>query len=158
MAGGLFGKPFALNIKCVIFSLIQMGLFLYAPNIQNQYMLYFILFLIFVVSYVALAWYDYYYDCRILPFKRGKLSLTGTFKPPPHMPKLQLEHKETDIGNKRNHHIIHLSHILIIAPLLLYMFIQRDKVNPTIYPLLGALIALTLGYHGIQLMLHFHKD
>ena len=34
MAGGIFGKPFALNIKCIIFSLIIMALFLYKPDIR----------------------------------------------------------------------------------------------------------------------------
>ena len=32
MAGGLFGKPFALNIKCIIFSLMIMAIFLYKPK------------------------------------------------------------------------------------------------------------------------------
>ena len=61
-----------------------MGLFLYKPVIKSNLALYAILFLIFVISYVAMAWYDYYYDCRILPLKRGDRSVTGLFKPPPH--------------------------------------------------------------------------
>jgi len=48
MAGGLFGKPFALNIKCIIFSLIIMVIFLYKPEIKNGYILYATLFGIFV--------------------------------------------------------------------------------------------------------------
>ena len=29
MAGGLFGRPFTFNIKCIIFSLLIMAIFLY---------------------------------------------------------------------------------------------------------------------------------
>ncbi len=81
MAGGLFGRPFVLNIKCIVFSLLIMTIFLYKPNIQNNYIMAFTLFGIFVLAYVAMAWYDYFYDCRILPLKRGEKSVTG-FKPP----------------------------------------------------------------------------
>ena len=40
MAGGLFGRPFVLNEKCIFFSVICMALFLYKPNFTNQYILY----------------------------------------------------------------------------------------------------------------------
>ena len=56
-----------------------MALFLYKPNIKTNTALYATLFIIFVISYVAMAWYDYFYDCRIIPLKRGKLSFTGLF-------------------------------------------------------------------------------
>ena len=71
MAGGLFGRPFVLNEKCIVFSLICMTLFLFKPTFRNQYLLYFTLFIIFVVAYVAMAWYDYYFNCDIVPLKRG---------------------------------------------------------------------------------------
>ena len=32
-----------------------------------------------------MAWYDYYFDCRILPLKRGERSVTGVLKPPVYM-------------------------------------------------------------------------
>ena len=53
MAGGLFDRPFAFNMKCIVFSIISMALFLYKPAFKNQYYLYFTLFIIFVVSYVC---------------------------------------------------------------------------------------------------------
>ena len=95
MAGGLFGKPFVFNIKCIIFSLLCMALFLINPTFKSKYTMYFTLFLIFAISYVAMAWYDAYYDCQILPFKRGKYSLTGLMKPKVHLYEKQVEHKET---------------------------------------------------------------
>ncbi len=40
MACGLFGQPVAFNIKCIIFSLLCMGLFLYIPTCSKNYTLY----------------------------------------------------------------------------------------------------------------------
>ena len=61
MSGGIFdGYPFTLNIKCIIFSFIIMIIYSFRPpalSIAPQMLVY---FLIFVVSYVSLAWYDYY--------------------------------------------------------------------------------------------------
>ena len=70
-----------LNVKCIIFALIVMGIFLINPSdiIKNTGLLIAVLIGIFVVAYVAMAWYDYYYDCRIDPLKRGHLSFTGLF-------------------------------------------------------------------------------
>jgi predicted neutral ceramidase superfamily lipid hydrolase len=149
MSGGLFGRPFVLNIKCVIFSLIIMFLFLYKPDFKNNYSLYFTLFLIFVISYVCLAWYDYYYDCSLMPLKRGG-GITSIFKPPAHAPKKQKVNNEAE--HKRHKIIIYLSHIVFIAPLIAYIAIMKNKAKSHIYPLLGALAAFTLMYHGYELI------
>jgi len=143
MSGGLFGRPFVLNIKCIIFSLIIMILFLYKPTIKSKLLLGFILFIIFVISYVALAWYDYYYACRVLPLQRGDRSLTGLFKPEPHSQK-QLDKSNTKKGNL----LIYISHIIFIVPLLLYISYYKNKVKPFIYSILIALALFTLIYHG----------
>ena len=85
MAGGLFGKPFALNEKCIVFSIIIMALFLYKPEIKSNLVMGVVLFVLFVVSYVAMAWYDYYFDCKVLPLKRGEVGgITSVFKPDAH--------------------------------------------------------------------------
>jgi hypothetical protein len=63
MAGGIFPNyPFELNIKCVIFSAIIIGLFFYCPPDMNIFWKIFISFVLFVIAYVALAWYDYKFD------------------------------------------------------------------------------------------------
>jgi hypothetical protein len=60
MAGGIFpGKPFNWNIKCVIFTLVIASGYWYLPY-RNTWVLVFLLWL----PYVALAWYDYSYDCK----------------------------------------------------------------------------------------------
>jgi len=152
MSGGLFGRPFVLNIKCIIFSLFIMILFLYKPNIKSKLILATVLFIIFVISYVALAWYDYYYDCQILPLQRGDRSLTGLFKPKVHSQK-QIDKSNTKKGNL----LIYLSHIIFIVPLLLYISYYKNKVNVFIYPILIALAVFTLIYHGGAMLQGTHN-
>ncbi len=153
MAGGLFGKPFAFNIKCIIFSLIIMTLFLYNPEIKNNYLLYGILFIIFIISYVAMAWYDYFFDCRILPLRKGEKSLQKYIKPPAHDDKKQ-EDWICEEDKNRKMILIYISHIIFIVPILAYIAIYKKRVNPIIYPLLGVLAIFTLGYHGVSLLLY----
>ena len=156
MAGGLFGRPFTFNVKCIIFSIICMALFLYKPNIKNQYVLYGVLFLIFTVAYVAMAWYDYYFNCDVLPLQKGKYSLQQYIKPPAHKPKKQIEHKVGAIDKKMHSILIYALHILFIVPILAYLALYKTKVNPMVYPLLGVLALFTLGYHGVRLMTAVH--
>jgi hypothetical protein len=156
MAGGLFGKPFAFNIKCIIFSLICMTLFLYNPIFSNNYVLYGTLFIIFIIAYVAMAWYDYYFDCRILPLRKGNLSWQSLVKPPAHEPEKQKEWScEQDTSAK--HILIYLAHIFFIVPLIAYVALYRKRVNSLVYPILGVLAIFTLGYHGMYLLLSSHK-
>jgi hypothetical protein len=72
MAGGIFpGAPFKFNIKCIIFSLTLAGGYWYLPP-KNFWVLFFLLWF----PYIALAWYDYSYNCRdklgptVVPFGR----------------------------------------------------------------------------------------
>ena len=155
MAGGLFGKPFALNVKCVIFSLISMALFLYKPTFSNNYMLYGTLFFIFTVAYVAMAWYDYFFDCRILPLRKGDFSWQQFIKPPAHQKEKQEEWSCEEDKTARLT-LIYLSHIIFIVPLITYIALYKTKANPIVYPLLGVLALFTLGYHGIFLLRSSH--
>lgn len=81
MAGGVFpGRPFAFNLKCILFTAAVAGGYWYAPH-RNLLILGFLLWL----PYVAMSWYDYKYDCRdkmrptIVPFGRYAFL---PFKPP----------------------------------------------------------------------------
>ena len=160
MAGGLFGRPFVFNEKCIIFSILCMLLFLYKPTFRNQYTLYFTLFIIFVIAYVAMAWYDYYFDCTIVPLKRGKNSITGQFKPPTHETEKQEDtsddHGENTVDAKRTRILIYLLHILLIVPLLLYIAHFKTKCNKIVYPIIGVLAIFTAGYHAGFLMMSAH--
>ena len=155
MSCGLFGQHLTFNIKCIIFSLLCMALFLYKPTFSNSYTLYGTLFIIFVIAYVAMAWYDYFYKCRILPLKQGEYSWMRKIKPPAHEPEKQKEGKCNEDITAR-HMLIYLAHMIFIAPLIAYVAIYKTKVNPIVYPLLGVLAFFTLGYHGISLMTSSH--
>lgn len=164
MAGGLFGRPFYFNEKCIVFSLICMGLFLYKPNFTNKYLLYFTLFLIFVLAYVAMAWYDYYFNCDLVALKRGERSFTGLFKPPAHVPEYQYDKskkqlnttEKIDESENRRHMLIYGMHLIVIAPILGYVALYGIKSNKFIYPIIGVLALFTAGYHGVALMIGSH--
>jgi hypothetical protein len=98
MAGGLFdNQPFALNIKCIIFSLLLAAGYWFLPQ-KNLIVIVALLYF----PYLALAWYDYYYDCR-----KGQLQPTVfpfgeyvylPFKPPDYQQRyneLSQERKDT---------------------------------------------------------------
>ena len=152
MAGGLFGRPFVFNVKCIIFAIMVMAIFLYKPSFRSSTSLYFTLFIIFVVSYVAMAWYDFFFDCSILPLKKGTASLTGLFKPPSHRPKKQ----EGEVDHKHRLYLIYFSHILLFAPLLIYVALRGKRCVAVAFPILGALAVLTLLYHGMKLTQFVH--
>lgn len=72
MAGGIFpGQPLALNIKCVIFTLLIAGGYWYLPSKNIP-----VLIALLYFPYLALAWYDYIYKCEyklqptLFPFGR----------------------------------------------------------------------------------------
>ena len=61
MAGGIFdNQPFSLNLKCIIFTLLLAGGYWYLPPKKIW-----ILISLLYFPYLALAWYDYIYDCRV---------------------------------------------------------------------------------------------
>lgn len=81
MAGGLFpGQPFKFNVKCIIFTLVLAAGYWYLPP-KNLWILAFLLWF----PYIALAWYDWSYQCQdklqptLVPFGRY---IWLPFKPP----------------------------------------------------------------------------
>ena len=72
MAGGIFpGHPFEFNMKCILFTAAIAGGYWFLPP-KNFWVLFFWLWF----PYIALAWYDYSYNCRdklgptVVPFGR----------------------------------------------------------------------------------------
>ena len=160
MSGGIFtGYPFTLNVKCIIFSLIVMALYSYCPpQSQSPFVKYIIYFALFVVSYVAMAWYDWYYGCSQLPLHRGqKGGITGLLKPPPHEPEKQTKQLMTVEEVDKNKKTIFWLHFALIVPFLTYIGVMREKAHPRAYDLLLALTAFTAVYHGIRVLSTIHK-
>jgi hypothetical protein len=60
MAGGLFPeKPFAFNAKCIVGTAVIAGGYWWLPPKSAW-----VLILLLWLPYVAMAWYDYLYDCK----------------------------------------------------------------------------------------------
>ena len=159
MSGGLFvGYPFTLNIKCIIFSLIIMLIYTFRPPVLSLLPSLIIYFIIFVISYISLAWYDYYYGCNQLPLQKSNnpLSITGIFKPKAHEPQKQNEHLFSQKEIDKNNITIYALHILIIVPILLYIGIRAQKTPTQAFYILLVLAAFTAAYHGFRLLGSVH--
>jgi len=159
MAGGLFGRSFVFNIKCIIFSLLCILLFLINPSkiYNKKYLISIILLIIFVLAYVLMAWYDYYYDCRILPLKKAKYSLTELIKPDAHILAKQVEYIDDMKDTRQRKIIIYLFHIILIIPLITYISYYQSKSHTVSFILLGVLTVFTLLYHSTELIYYSHK-
>ncbi len=158
MSGGLFdGYPFTLNIKCIIFSLIIMLIYTFKPPSLSLPVSLLIYFLIFVVSYVAMAWYDYYYGCSQLPLQRSNIGITHHLKPPVYDKERQEEHMFSQKEMDKNSTTIYAMHVLLIVPLLVYIGIKRGKASKHLFEILIVLAAFTAVYHGFRLISTSHK-
>ena len=81
MAGGIYeGRPFSLNLKCIVFTAAVAGGYWFLPPRR-----WWVLAVLLWLPYVSMAWYDHVYDCRdkmgptIVPFGRYVFL---PFKPP----------------------------------------------------------------------------
>ena len=155
MAGGIFGdRPFTLNPKCVLFSIVCMGLFLMKPSFPGPFSAVVSLIVLFWVAYIAMAWYDYYFNCDIVPLRKGTMSLQGKLKPPTHVPEKQnvpVGLSQGKVDSHRDHIIIYLLHILVIVPLIAFIAFLGRKTPKAAFWLLGATAAMTVVYHSIAL-------
>lgn len=113
MAGGIFpGRPFAWNIKCIIFTLVLAGGYWFSPP-RNIWILFFLLW----VPYIAMTWYDYAYDCKnkmqptLFPYGRYVFL---PFKPPGYQAEYQkLPAEQIEAMNTLDHNITWI--LLIVA-------------------------------------------
>ena len=114
---------FTWNIKCIIFTAIIAGGYWFLPH-RNIYILTFLLWF----PYLAMAWYDYLYDCeQMLPtnLPLGRL-IYLPFKPPEY----QQKYKEMPTRMKKvMNSTDKLTVVLIVGALvtyLTYLYINRN--------------------------------
>lgn len=152
MAGGIFGeRPFTLNPKCILFSLICMALFLFRPSFSGPFTAGLALVVVFWVAYIAMAWYDYYFNCDIAPLRKGKYSLQSYLKPPAHVPEKQevaTGQPQGTLDAHRDKLLIYLLHIVVIVPLIGLIAVWGKRTPQGAFWLLGATAVLTLLYHS----------
>ena len=158
MSGGIFPNyPFTLNIKCIIFALLIMIIYTYRPPTDQKLITKLIIyFIIFVVSYVALAWYDYYYACSQLPLQRSSIGITQYLKPPVYEEEKQELHMMSQKEIDKNNKTIYYMHLLLFVPLLLYIAIKRENAHKSSFDILLVVIAFTAVYHGFRALAVSH--
>lgn len=151
MAGGIYiDKPFSPNIKCIIFASL-MVIFYWISSIGKT--IYWLFPLIFIISYIALAWYDAVYNCSDKLYSGrnvGVSTFDSIFKP-----QLRgLSGEQSTILNQEKifQRNVYLFHLLLVAPLLLYMVIAgyRGKLNKKWFIVLSVIVAMVVLYHGYR--------
>ena len=150
MAGGIFvDQPFHLNPKCLVFGLLLMISYWWIPT-RNVFMLP----MIMVTSYIAMAWYDYMYQCESQlysgtgiglntidtwgkPMRRNEPSKPSD---PPNLVKNQ------ELAYLRN---INLFHALYVGPLMILTAWLNGQYGS--YVAMGGLAIWAIWYHGMRL-------
>lgn len=157
MAGGIFAdQPFHSNLKCSIIGVIMMILYWILPY-RNPFMLP----VVFLVTYIAIAWYDYLYNCSNQlysgTFPVALATLDSWAKPQkrfeavkPDAPPLV---KEQELTYKKK---IYALHSLFIAPFLFYLGWYGRKANNNVWSIVGTVAFLALLYHGLRII--YHRD
>lgn len=158
MAGGLFKNyPFELNIKCVIFSTIIIALFFYHPPEMSLLWKCFTAFVLFVVAYVGMAWYDYKFECTKLALKRGSRGgVTTLLKPTPHTESQTDPSKDTKEEKKLTMSLINVYHLFILTPLLIYIGVNGNKSDQMTIIVLIANLAFAILYHIVRVIRKFN--
>ena len=143
-------KDFSLNPKCLILSTMLVGLYSYvAYNPANAYYginpLIFVL--IYLFSYVGLAWYDEYFECRSGIMQTGVgengqkiiINPDSIFKPRAH---------DQPIYYQR---AVYTFHLLMVAPLMMYIGYYGLNSSSFATTFLGGMGIMAALYHGYML-------
>ena len=134
-----------------------MALYTYCPpKLESKTKIFLVYFIIFVISYVAMAWYDYYYSCTQLPLQRSTIGITGIFKPPVHEQEKQAKQMMTMEEIEKNKKTIFWLHFALIVPLLAYIGIKKEKAHRRSFDLLLVLTIFTAIYHGVRILSTLH--
>lgn len=127
MSGGIFpGKPFQFNIKCILFTLFIAGGYWFLPK-KNKFILFFLLWL----PYIALAWYDYSYDCHdkmqptVFPFGRYVFL---PFKPQGYKDEFDKLPKETIEWMNKIDHITGWTLLVLFLWFIYHKFTTKNRV------------------------------
>ena len=151
MSGGIFvNKPFAFNIKCIIFGIAMIFFYWFASKSNNTN--YWLFPLIFIIAYIIIAWYDELYNCddRLRSGTYGPISVVDSvFKP-------QLRRVDMNLVDsapsqealyKRN---VYLFHALFAMPLFMYLTYGKGGL----YAVGFGLATLGFVYHIFRLYEH----
>ena len=152
MAGGIFvDQPYHPNPKCLLFSAAVMALYWFSPAKKNK----FLMPIIFTVSYIAMAWYDYKYNCDTIMYSGnaiGPNTVDSIFKPQRRDDKKTEKKKNLSTDQEAEYlKRVYLFHVIAVAPLLIYVGYKGIDVNPKLYPVVLSLGAMAGVYHGFRM-------
>ena len=153
MTSGLFvERPFHPNPKCVVFAVALMLLYWFLPRDNNVFMLP----IIFVIAYVAMAWYDYLYDCSSIMRSGtwlGPNTFDAIFKPQRRDDESELKYDTKFVEDQEQAYLsrVYLFHVLAVVPVLIYAGYKGNNADPRIYPVLMTYGIVALFYHGTRL-------
>jgi hypothetical protein len=120
MSGGIFvNRPFSFNLKCIVFGFaLVIGYWAAAGPRVN-----FWLFpLIFILAYVAMAWYDEFYNCSDR-LRSGRYGVVDSiFKP--QLREVGLDDSADDQAYLYKHNM-HMFHAFVAMPLIMYVTYGR---------------------------------
>lgn len=144
MAGGIYvNRPFHFNPKCVFFGLGMIIFYvLITPTIN-----YLMLPIIFVISYVLMAHYDYMYNCDPKLYSGvnfGVNTFDSIFKP---------QYRENELIDNQEAQFrknVYLFHIFAISPILIYVGYYGASSNPKVINALLVIGIYALIYHTFR--------
>ena len=152
MAGGIFAdQPFVKNVKCILIGIIMMIMYWILPY-RNPFMLP----VIFLVTYIAIAWYDYLYNCSAQLYS-GTYPLSIATLDSWAKPQRRFEVKKDTLPLVKEQELIYKKkiyalHSLFIAPFLFYLGWYGRKANNNIWFVVGTVAFLALLYHGLRII------
>jgi hypothetical protein len=161
MAGGIYtNRPFEPNIKCIIFGFSIVLLYITTGYLTCKKFNYYFPPFLFIIAYIAMAWYDMFYDCsgKLYSGNKGLAApFDSIFKPQRRSDESQKildENKKKDLANnqeeiyKKN---VYLFHILVVSPILIYVGIKGSNTPKDIYPIVLTVGISALIYHGYRI-------
>lgn len=158
MGGGIFtGRPFVYNPKCIVFSFYS-SLLYYAGGGRNPLLI----ALIFIMSYVLLAWYDFTYECKDFMYSGTGpgINFSPLFKPqyreknrPLRDNALLVNSAEELVADQEQAYLnkVYFFHAFLVAPLLMYVGYWGAQTNPGVWGFLGGMGGVAFIYHGFRL-------
>ena len=153
MAGGIFvDQPFHPNPKCIVFGSLLMIAYWFLPANKNIFMLP----VIFVIAYIAMAWYDEMYNCNQTMLSGKYIGLNtfdAIFKPQKRSEKVSDNVKLLPDQEQAYLSRVYLFHVLAIVPILLYIGYKGAKSDNRAFPVLFTLGMLALIYHGTRIFI-----
>lgn len=156
MTGGIFTpQAFHPNPKCIYISLALAFSYWILPKKNIT-----IFFMILIITYIVISWYDYLYDCDPMLSGSSGLSFQSLFKPR-QSKKINTVRDEVLDEDKQAYiylKTVYIFHLIVVAPYLIYTgyrgnALSYEKSDIFIFSMLIGMGSLAGLYHGLRLFM-----